>query len=137
MDQRLFFLLNMARHKVFHSVDAEAESRLGIPVTQVAALLFIAKQSGCLQKELGLALGLNKPAVSGLVGRMEKAGLIRKQQSAADGRGWNLFLDAKGEEVLPKIPALLDELNSRLSEGFDQSELEVICRFLNTTISRF
>lgn len=137
MDQRLFFLLNMARHKVFHSVDIEAERQLGIPVTQVAALLFVAKTAGCMQKDLGHALSLNKAAVSGLVARMVKADLIRKQQSSLDGRGWELFLAEKGKAILPRVPVLLNALNSKLSEGFDQAELDVIYRFLNTTISRF
>ena len=137
MDQRLFFLLNMARHKVFQHVDAEAEKQLGVPVTQVAALLFLAKNEGCQQKELGTALGLNKPAVSGLVGRMQKHGLIERRQSESDGRAWCLFITNKGREVLPLVPSLLGQLNSRLTDGFDEAELEVVQRFLNAAISRF
>ena len=48
MDKRLFFLMNMAQHRVYKFADTESVKRLGIPVTQVAAMLYEAKHEGCL-----------------------------------------------------------------------------------------
>lgn len=122
---------------MFQYVDAEAEKRLDVPVTQIGALFYLAENEGCSQKKLGEALGLNKPAVSGLVGRMEKHGLIERRPSASDGRVWCLFMTRRGQEVLPLVPPLLGELNNRLTEGFNDAELEVVQRFLNVAITRF
>src|SRR5690606_40671513 len=74
MDKRLFFLLNMAQKKLFRHVDAVCERELDASVTQLAALMLICQQPGCLQKDLAQALELNKSAVTGLIGRMEKNG---------------------------------------------------------------
>ena len=67
MDKRLFFLLNMAQRKLFNHVDQACDQVFDASVTQLAALLFIVKHSGCLQKDVARALSLNKSAVTGLI----------------------------------------------------------------------
>lgn len=137
MDKRLFFLLNMAQHRMFKYADSECERHLGISVTQTAALMFIAKNEGCLQKNLGLALSLNKPAVTGLVGRMLKNDLIIRKASTDDGRASNLFLSELGKQKLPFIFPLISEVNEKLREEFSEEELETVARFLNKVIHDF
>lgn len=137
MNNRLFFLLNMARNKVFKRVDATSEKELGIPVTQVAALLFISKCDGCSQNELAEALGLNKPGASGLVKRMEKGGLIVKKPSSDDARVTKLSLSETGLALTPRIPPYIQQMNKELTKGFTDDELEVVGRFLHSTINRF
>lgn len=137
MNDRLFFLLNLARNKAFKRVDATSEKELGIPVTQVAALLFISGSSGCSQNTLGEALGLNKPGVSGLVKRMETGGLIIKKPGRDDARVAELFVSETGALLIPKIPKYIRQMNEELTRGFTEEELTVVSRFLHSTINRF
>lgn len=137
MDRRLFFLLNMAQHRLYKYADSECEQHLGISVTQTAALMFIAKNEGCLQKNLGLALGLNKPAVTGLVGRMVKNELIIRKASAEDRRASLLYLSNLGKQKLPFIFPLINEVNEALRNEFSEEELETVARFLNKVIQDF
>ena len=60
MDKRLFSLINKAKHHMFKFAETQSEQRLGISVTQGAAIMFIGKSEGCLQKELAKALILWK-----------------------------------------------------------------------------
>ncbi len=137
MDKRLFFLINMAQHRMYRFVDTKCESLLGISVTQVAAMLFIAKHPGCLQKELSHALGLNNSAVTGLAGRMEKNGLIFRQPCPQDGRASRLTLSPAGEAKLPQIFPLIQEVNLLLTADFTEAEMAVVIRFLNRVMQRF
>ncbi|MEL7086951.1 MAG: MarR family winged helix-turn-helix transcriptional regulator [Planctomycetota bacterium] len=45
------------------------------------------------------ALGIDKPAVSGLLDRMETAGLVRRADDPADGRGVHVYLTAEGQTL--------------------------------------
>lgn len=137
MDRRLFFLINVARHRLFKFADSACESELGISVTQAGALMFIAKHEGCLQKTLAQALSLNKPAVTGLVRRMQKKELIKCQPCRKDARANRLFLSSKAKELLPQIFLLVEKMNKRLSQNFSAEEIDVVIRFLNSITEDF
>lgn len=137
MEKRLFFLINMAQHRMFSAIDRESSKRLGISVTQAAALLFIAKNEGALQKELASALGLNKPAVTGLANRMEKEALIVRKPCEKDGRATRVFLTDKAAALLPTIFPLIEEMNQKISADFSEEELETVVRFLNRLKTTF
>jgi len=131
VDERVFFLLNMARHKLFQFADSQCEQRIGITVTQAAALMFIAKNEGCLQKQLSSALSLNNSAVTGLAVRMERNDLIVRKPCIEDGRASRVHLTETGRDKLPEIFPLIKELNQQLTSDFSDSEIKTIVRFLN------
>lgn len=137
MDKRLFFLINIARHRLFTCVDAMCESKLGMSVTQAGALIFIAKNEGCLQKTLAEALSLNKPAVTGLVSRMQKKELIERKACEQDSRASRLFLSKSAKKKLPDIFLLIEKMNQTLNEDFSKQEIDVVVRFLNSVSQKF
>ncbi len=137
MEKRLFFLLNIAQHRMFKYAEQQCESQLNISVTQAAALMFIAKNEGCMQIKLAEALGLKKSAVSGLIGRMEKNDLVYRQASDEDKRAFHLFLKEAGKSKLPDIFPLIQALNKKLLGDFAADEIEVITRFLNKVNHEF
>jgi DNA-binding MarR family transcriptional regulator len=134
LDNRLFFLINRAQHRVFKFANSKSEQLLGVSVTQVAALLHVAKNEGCSQKDLSGALGLNSPAVTGLVSRMEKNGLVERKSCAEDGRALRIYLTRTGQGKLATIFPLIEELNASLVAGFSDDEIEVVIRFLNKVL---
>ncbi|SDU32709.1 MarR family winged helix-turn-helix transcriptional regulator [Halopseudomonas salegens] len=131
MDTRIFYLLNMARHRVYKHADQHTEQTLNISVTQLGALLLISANQGCLQKDLAHSLQLNNSALTGLAGRMEGKGLIERRTCAADGRATRLYLTALGQEKIDLARPQLDALNARLTAGFSTEEINVILTFLN------
>ena len=137
MDKRLFFLLNKARHRMFKYAETQSEYRLGTSVTQTAALMFIGKNEGCLQKELAKILGLNNSAVTGLVGRMVKNDLISRQTCDDDARASRLYLTETGRTKAPQIKPLMKEFNEKLTQGFTDDEVDVVLRFLNNIVDEF
>lgn len=136
MDKRLFFLLNMAQKKLFRHVDTVCERELDASVTQLAALMMICQQPGCLQKDLAQALELNKSAITGLVGRMEKNGLVQRA-STDDARAVSLVPTAAGIAKTQQLKPLINQLNERFAEEFSEDELLVVLRFLNFILQTF
>ena len=137
MDKRLFFLLNMAQRKLFNYVDKVCEDALDTSVTQLAALLYIVKYSGCLQKDVAKALSLNKSAVTGLIVRMEKNELLERFVSEEDARAIKLYPTPSGVQKTLDLMPFIDELNDLFSEDFTDEEIKTVLKFLNFVIKRF
>lgn len=137
LDKRLFFLLNMAQRKLFNHVDKACEDALDTSVTQLAALLYIVKNSGCLQKDVAKALSLNKSAVTGLIVRMEKNELLERFVSEEDARAIKLYPTPNGVQKTLDLMPFIDELNSLFSDEFTDEEIKTVLKFLNFVIKRF
>ncbi|WP_281648217.1 MarR family winged helix-turn-helix transcriptional regulator [Parendozoicomonas sp. Alg238-R29] len=136
MENKLYFLLNQAQQKLYKEVDRESLAELGVTSAQAAALYHLQKRNGCLQAELGKALGLGKAATSGMVVRLEKQGLIKRTPSPVDGRGQRVLITVDGLQVSVKARPLLNRMNKALEEGFNEKELDVVRRYLNSIVER-
>lgn len=133
-DKRIYYKLNMARHLLSKRVDSILEKRLGIKSVQVGAIFFLLTNDGCMLGELSAGLNLNNSAITGLVSRMEKAGLLKKVPCSVDGRSFRLFLTKKAKQIGKKAFPLMTQFNQRLYSGFTETELEVVNRFLDSAI---
>lgn len=137
MERRLFFLLHRAQRSIAARASAELDAALGISTAQLTTLMYVARQPGCSLTELADLLDLNKSAVTGLVQRMERAGTLVRVANPEDARGSLLYVTPRGDELRDRARPLLRRLNAELTEGFDAQEMEVVIRYLNTTIQRF
>jgi len=137
VDKRLFFLLNMAQRKLFNHVDKACEQTFDASVTQLAALLYVVKHSGCLQKDVVKALSLNKSAVTGLIARMEKNELLERSVSEEDARAIKLYPMPEGVKKALALMPFIDEMNTLFTDEFSDEEMETVFKFLNFIIKRF
>jgi len=131
MDKRLFFLLNKARHNLYNHLERVMNNAVGVPMAQMSALLALSVRDGCQLKDLSTFLSLNKSGTTGLTDRMEKNQLITKVPDKQDGRVSRIFISQKGKEVLKKAKPIIKAQNTKLQQGFDDHEMEIIVRFLN------
>lgn len=137
MEQRLFYLLNRAQHRTYKHADQTCQQALGVSVTQLGALFLLAKQPGCLLKDLASNLDLNNSALTGLAGRMEENGLIQRQPCEQDGRASRLYLTPLGQSKIEQARPLIAQLNNALTQDFTTEEIQVVLRFLNHLLQRF
>lgn len=127
----------MAQRKLFNHVDKVCEDALDASVTQLAALLYIVKHAGCLQKDVAKALSLNKSAVTGLIVRMERNNLLERFVSEEDARAIKLYPTPNGVQKTWNLMPLIDDLNESFSEAFSDAEIETVLKFLNFITKRF
>lgn len=130
MNNRLFFSLNIAQRKVFNFAERTCEEQLDVSIGQIAALLFITKHPNCLQKDVAQELRLNKSAITGLLGRMEKNKLIERTPCSTDARATLLQATSLGKHKAQAVIPFIQEFNRQLTEGFSDAELQIIQRFL-------
>lgn len=136
-EHQIFFKLNLSQRVLLKWVDREMTERVGATTTQIAAILYLINHDGCLLVDLSRELLQNKSAITTLVERMEKNGLIRKRPSRTDGRASQLHLTEKGHRVGLMAMPYVTEYNRELVKDFSAGEIETINRFLDSIIQRF
>ena len=133
---KLFLLLERASHAVRQRLERRAATELDASMVQVGALFHLAGHDGCLAKELAEALGIQPAGVSGLVDRMQSAGLVQRKACADDGRAQRLHITAAGKRAVTRALPLVAEMQAVLTEGFTDGEISVVVRFLTAAIER-
>lgn len=136
-DKRLFFKFNRSQHLLYTRLEQGCQAELGITPIQLGAIFFLHKNDGCLQKDMARGLHLNKPAITGLVSRMDKAGLIERKGCDKDARATRIFLKDSARDITRKAFPLLKKLNDTLVSGFSEEEIEVVHRFFESVITKF
>ena len=134
---QILFRLNLAQRTLMKWIDREMQEKIGGSATQIAALFYLMENDGCLLVDLSRELMQNKSAITTLVERMEKNCLLKKVPSPIDKRASQLFLTAKGRDLGMNALPFVTAYDQVLANGFNQEELEVVTRFLDTVISRF
>jgi len=135
-DRRLVFLLNVAQRRLQRWVAARAD-KSGVTAAQAGLLFILGQRDGVLMGEAGTALDLGPPGISGLVDRMTALGLIKRRADPEDGRAWRLWLTPAGRAALAQSKAGLSEINTRLTDGFTEAEIETVARWLISFQTRF
>src|SRR5262249_28587849 len=134
---RLIYKLSLAQHRLLKSADLAFKEAGGISTTQLGVLFLLQKSPGALLKDVSDALGVNASAITALIGRMEEAGLVRRQPSSDDQRAIHLFATASGLAKAAAARPTLARLNVRLTSDFTEREIATIARFLDAVIERF
>lgn len=96
-------------------------------------LLYVQSHSGCCQKDLCRHFAIDEAQVTRKVNQLVQEGFLRREKA---GRGYSLWLDRRGEEIMPSIRQLLDEWWAIILEGFPQEEREFLLDRLQTMAHR-
>jgi MarR family transcriptional regulator, organic hydroperoxide resistance regulator len=134
--QRLYFSLNQAQHRLRKSADRQCLQAIGASTAQLGALFFIRDHEPCSQADIASEFGQDESAATGMLSRMQNAGLIARERDHDDRRVTRVSLTPAGRDVLNQGDVLLKAFNQRLTRGFTRDELAVVQRFLSSIIER-
>ncbi|HEY7792754.1 MAG TPA: MarR family transcriptional regulator [Gaiellaceae bacterium] len=100
--------------------------QLGVTSRQVTLLWLIREHRGLSLRELAAEERVSAPAVSGIVDRLEKAGLIERVRDADDRRRVGLTLTDDGERLLRRVRARRTTWLAERLKGLDDDELAAV-----------
>jgi DNA-binding MarR family transcriptional regulator len=114
---------------LFHAAVAE---RLGLNVTDVKCYSLIRQVGPMTAGDLAEQTGLTTGAITGVVDRLEKAGLVRRGRDAGDRRRVIIELvdNPAHEQLLMQLYAPLGNAIAALVKGYSRSERDTIEDFL-------
>ncbi|MDP1632342.1 MAG: MarR family winged helix-turn-helix transcriptional regulator [Caulobacter sp.] len=137
-DAPIFYkLLKTAQRRVERWVEAEAGKRDGLSAAQGGLALYLGRCDGAAIGDAAEALDVAPSAMTGLVDRMTRAGLVERRPDPKDGRGQRLHLTDRGWAVRNDAVEQLDHLNDRMGEDLSAEDARVVARWLDSIADKF
>ena len=95
--------------ELWNAVDARLRREFGLPLTHFEPMSVMARLPKCRVYDIASELGITTGGTSKLVDRIEASGYCRRLPNPADRRSSLVELTARGESVLAKARAAVDE----------------------------
>jgi DNA-binding MarR family transcriptional regulator len=108
-----------------------ARALMGMGATEMIALGLLAVDGACTPTELAARLQLSTGAITGLVDRLEAAGLAQRRRHVTDRRKVMVELTQAGVGTTGVIQAQLSQAMRRCTATFSGEERAVVLRFLH------
>lgn len=103
---------------------------LNLTRSQWWVLAILSREDGMTQSQLAEELDLGKVAVGGLIDRLEKSGLVRRDSDPSDRRVNRVFLEPKSRQIVAKMRKVSHRLNTEIQAGIPSADLEVVAQTL-------
>ena len=119
-------LLNRCNYALLGLIgDLLAESELaGVVQPSMGQVLFaLFREDGCSISELSVRCGLAASTLTGLVKKIELAGLVERKRDESDRRSTLLYLTKKGRSIEPALNRFHKRLMQQLSARMNKQEL--------------
>lgn len=135
VEDSLGYLLARVRSMLWNSVTQMTMQELGVTATQ-ASILWMLGSGQCLAAaELARQYGIDASAVTRLLDRLEKRGLLVRLRSQDDRRVVKLRLTEQGHAYAERMPALYDEVLDKLLRGFGPDEVSLLKSMLRRMLA--
>jgi MarR family transcriptional regulator, organic hydroperoxide resistance regulator len=113
----------------------EALSQLGLHVSQELVIFVLWREEGLSQSELAARLRVELPTLTKAVQRMERAGLLIRQDDEKDTRVSRVYLTEKGRALYAPALTMWRDLEARMLQGMTEIEQALLRRLLQQMVS--
>lgn len=97
---------------------------LNVTRSQWWVLAYLSREDGMTQSQLAEELDMGKVAIGGLIDRLEKSGLLRRDSDATDRRVNRVFLEPKSKTLIANMRKVSHKMNQTILKGLVDEELE-------------
>lgn len=97
---------------------------------QGGLLIALNHKDGQTQKELANFMGRKPATMTVMIQRMEKNGLVRKEQDKEDQRTTRIYITKKGREEYEKVTVIFKQMEEEMFANFSVEEKIVFKRLL-------
>ena len=121
--------------KAYQRVSQSARQRLapyGVTPVHYALLKVLRERDQQSGSELGERLQLDSATMTGLLDRLEHAGLIERKAHATDRRVNRVALTARGRDLQAPLDREMDQMNEDFLGGFPPEERKLLRNLLTT-----
>lgn len=137
-DDRMIYLLSLAKQALAdYTNNSLFKAGLKVTSAQAGILFLLKKKDRQNMSELGQIFGIDKSAVTYLIDKLEKNGLVERQVQEGNRRAFLIHITPKGLEETAKAIAIVKEINEDIKRGFTRQELESYKKVLNGIVAKF
>jgi DNA-binding MarR family transcriptional regulator len=105
---------------------------LNVTRSQWWVLAYLSREDGMTQSQLAEELDLGKVAIGGLIDRLEKSGLVRRDADASDRRVNRVFLEPKSQQLITRMRKISHRMNQQILANIPTGGLEAAAKTLGT-----
>lgn len=125
LNQCINYLLTTSQHRVFQEVSKRLEPFDVTPV-QYGVLYCLWKGDNTTPKEIAAELKLENSTISGILDRMEKKDLLKRQVSIEDRRYIEVVLTEKGAALEKPVLDTIDTANIDILADIPDEEQQIL-----------
>jgi len=119
-DTKLFSLIVKTAERLRLEADHTLLESAGITAAQGAVMAVIQTRPSATQSDIAQALDLSEPAVTQMIGRLLREGLINRERDKDDRRRWRLSLTQSGEEKAEQAHQAFAPINDLLDRALGE-----------------
>jgi len=123
LSESVGYLLSRVRSTLWNNVTQLTMADLGITSTQASIMFMLASGRSLAAADLAREYGIDASAVTRLIDRLEKRGLITRLRSEEDRRVVRLALTEEGRALAGQIPGIFTKVLDKLLSGFTPEEV--------------
>jgi len=123
------YLLRQAWHAFRTAMETQLRAH-GLTGAQYAVLSVLARDPGASGAELARACNTTPQAMNGVLGTLERGGLIERRGHPTHGRILQATLTEEGRRRLAAANPAVRRLERSIERGFDAGEIAVVRRWL-------
>jgi DNA-binding MarR family transcriptional regulator len=117
------YLLTRVKSTLSNMVTQRTQAELGITSVQASILFMVASGRCLLAAELAREYGIDASAVTRLIDRLEKRGLLSRVRSSEDRRAVHLALTEEGYALAARLPEIFTGVLDKVLVGFTPEEV--------------
>ena len=137
-DDRFIYLIFTAQQKLrTHLGNVMLRENVRVTPAQAGILFLLAEKDGRTMSELSRILSIENSTLTGLVDRLEKAGLVRRDASPHDRRASHVHVSPEGLQEMKKARSVVVKVNREIKDGFTPEELASFKKILRSFFHKF
>ena len=133
LDQSLGWMLNSAARLAQRRFSMKLQP-YGVTPPQWGVLVALWEQDGLPLSELAKRSYFDGPTMTGIVDRLESAGLVTRRRDSQDRRVISVYLTDAGRDLEKVLPPLADETNVEAVAGLTDEQLAQFSDMLRKVI---
>lgn len=99
---------------LFDPIRFRAWAQMGLTTAQLRVLFLVREEPGVTAGELASRIGVTPPTISGIVDRLVKSGLVRREDDETDRRLVRNFLTEQGEAICARLETGTETFTRRI-----------------------
>jgi DNA-binding MarR family transcriptional regulator len=137
-DDKLIYLIFTAQQKLrTHLSNFMIRENIRVTPAQAGILFLLTQKDGRTMSELSRILSIDNSTITGLVDRLEKAGLVRRDAGPNDRRTSHVYVSPEGMQEAEKAGGVVRKVNQEIKDGFTAEELESFKKILRSFFQKF
>lgn len=133
LDDSLGWMLNNAARLVQRRLSTKL-APYGVTPPQWGVLVALWEQDGLSLSELAKRSFFDGPTMTGIVDRLETAGLVTRRRDSQDRRVISVYLTDAGRALRDVLPGLADETNDEAIAGLSEPQVRQFSDILRRII---